>query len=43
MRIFTKRVHRDDKRIAELEADVRDFLTELDTKVAQLIVMAAAQ
>ena len=36
MRLFVKRVPRDDARIAELEAEVVAFLTELDTTVAEL-------
>lgn len=37
MRLWVQRVPRDDKRIAELEAAVSDFLAELDTKVAALL------
>ena len=36
MRLFVKRVQRDDERIAELEEMVSDFLVELDAKVAAL-------
>jgi putative phage-type endonuclease len=36
MRLFVKRLHRDDARVAELEAEVRTFLAELDAKIAQL-------
>lgn len=36
MQLWIKRVDRDDKRIAEIEAEVRAFLTELDDKVSQL-------
>ena len=36
LRLFVKRVPRDDKRIAELEAEVLKFLAELDAKVAAL-------
>jgi putative phage-type endonuclease len=36
MRLFIHRVPRDDKHIAELEAAVRQFLSELDEKVAAL-------
>lgn len=36
LRVFVKRVMRDDKRIAELEAEVTKFLTELDEKLKQL-------
>lgn len=39
MRLFVKRVHRDDARIAELEKDVSEFLAELDQKVAQLAAL----
>lgn len=36
MRLFVKRVHRDGARIAELEAEVGDFLSELNAKIARL-------
>lgn len=36
MRLFVQRLPRDDARIAELEAEVSAFLTELDAKVSQL-------
>lgn len=36
MRMFVRRVHRDDARIAELEAMVVEFLRELDAKVSEL-------
>ena len=36
MRLFMRRVQRDDKLITELEGAVREFLSELDTKLAQL-------
>jgi putative phage-type endonuclease len=36
MRLFVKRLERDDKRIAELEEMVAEFLEELDAKVTQL-------
>lgn len=36
MRLFIQRVPRDSKRIVELEGMVREFLAELDDKVAQL-------
>lgn len=36
MRLFVQRVHRDDKRIAELEAEIVSFLDEVDKKVAAL-------
>jgi len=37
MRLFVKRFDRDDKRIAEMEEQVREFLFELDTTVRRLI------
>lgn len=36
MSLFVKRVERDDKEIADLEAKVAEFLGELDRKLAQL-------
>jgi len=36
MRLFVRRVHRDDTRIAEIEAEVRAFLAELDAKLSAL-------
>jgi len=36
MQLFTKRVHRDDRMIAELEREVSIFLAELDQQVAAL-------
>lgn len=36
MRLFVKRFDRDDKRIAEMEEQVREFLFELDTTVRRL-------
>jgi putative phage-type endonuclease len=36
MRLFVKRLERDDKRIAELEEMVAEFIAELDDKVTQL-------
>jgi putative phage-type endonuclease len=36
MQIHITRVHRDDKLITELEAQVREFLSELDAKLAAL-------
>ena len=36
LQMFVKRVQRDDKRIAELEAEVRKFLAEVDEKVTKL-------
>jgi putative phage-type endonuclease len=37
MRLFVKRVHRDDKLIAELENEVRTFLSEVDDTVKKLL------
>ena len=37
MRLFVKRVPRDDARVAELEEEVRTFLFELDTTVRRLV------
>ena len=42
MRLFIKRVPRDSKIIADLERDVREFLAELDGKVAALIKLYGA-
>lgn len=36
MRLFVRRLPRDDARIAELEAEVRSFLIEIDATVAEL-------
>ena len=36
LQLYVKRVQRDDKRIAELEAEVRKFLAEVDEKVTKL-------
>lgn len=36
MRLWIKRVERDDDRIAKLEADVSEFLQEMETKLNQL-------
>jgi hypothetical protein len=36
MRLFAQRVPRDDKLIADLEAQVRQFLDELRLKLAEL-------
>jgi putative phage-type endonuclease len=36
MRLFVKRVQRDDKRIAELETEIASFLLELAVKISQL-------
>lgn len=41
MRLFVKRLHRDDIRIAEMEREVTAFLAELDAKIAAL--MAAVE
>ena len=40
MRLFVQRVQRDDERIEELEEMVRDFLGELDEKLARLRALA---
>lgn len=39
MRVFIKRVDRDQARIDELEKDVRDFLAEIDQKVDALVAL----
>ena len=39
MRLFVRRLDRDDTRIAELEAEVVTFLSEIDATVAELIQM----
>lgn len=39
MRLFVKRVHRDDALIASLENDVAGFLAELDQKVTELTAL----
>lgn len=36
MQLFTRRIHRDDKLIAELEREVRIFLNDVDEAVAEL-------
>lgn len=36
MRMLVKRIHRDDKRIAELESAAVEFLAEVDAKIAAL-------
>lgn len=36
LRMFVYRLHRDDAKIAELEAEVAEFLRELDAKIARL-------
>jgi hypothetical protein len=41
MQIFVKRLHRDDARIKEVEADVRLFLKEVDDTVSRLREMYA--
>lgn len=43
MSLFIARVQRDDKLIADLEAQVREFLTELDKKVSELRAQYARQ
>ena len=43
MRLFVQRVNRDDRRIAELEAEVVRFLGEIDQKVAALKTRYALQ
>lgn len=43
MRLFVKRVERDDKLIAELEAEVVKFLAELDDKLAALNALYATK
>jgi len=42
LQLFVKRVERDDARIAELEAAVREFLAEVDAKIAALTKLRAA-
>jgi len=41
MRLFVKRIERDDKMIAELESEVRTFLSEMEEKINQLKARAA--
>jgi len=36
MRLFVRRMHRDDKRIAEIENEVREFLREIGKTVSEL-------
>lgn len=36
MRLFIKRLHRDDERITELETEVERFLSEIDAKLSEL-------
>jgi predicted phage-related endonuclease len=43
MSLFIARVRRDDKLIADLEAQVREFLSELDKKVSELRAQYARQ
>jgi putative phage-type endonuclease len=43
LRLFVKRVNRDDNYIARLEKDVTEFLTELSDKVAALEAIAAGR
>lgn len=42
LRLFVKRVPRDDRRIAELEAQAREFLAEVDATMAELAKLEAA-
>lgn len=41
MRLFVRRVHRDDVMIADLEKNVRDFLAEIESTLRQLRAYAA--
>jgi putative phage-type endonuclease len=43
MKLFVKRIERDDTMIAQLEKDVREFLDELAKKLAQLIAYQQKQ
>lgn len=43
LRLFVKRVHRDDVMIARLEKDVTEFLNELSDKVSALEAIAAGR
>ncbi len=43
MRLFVKRLHRDDAAIAQLEIDVRAFLAEVDAKLGALMKIYSAQ
>lgn len=43
MQMFVKRVNRDEKRIAELESCVADFLDEMAAKLAKLIKLTEMQ
>jgi putative phage-type endonuclease len=43
MRLFIKRVDRDDKRIAELESEIASFLLELAVKLSQLNTLYGQQ
>ena len=36
MRLFIKRLYRDDKRIAELEGEIASFLLEMAVKLSEL-------
>lgn len=42
LRLFVRRVHRDDNLIADLEAEVTRFLTELETTLGQLAALGVA-
>ena len=42
LRLFVRRVQRDEEQIAQLEREVREFLTELDGIVGRLTSMGAA-
>ncbi len=42
LRLFVRRVERDDEQIAELEREVREFLFELDRIIGRLSAMGAA-
>jgi hypothetical protein len=39
MRLFVKRLERDDLRIKDLEKDVAAFLCEVENKVSQLVAL----
>lgn len=42
LRVFVKRIHRDDRRIGELEDQAREFLAEVEATMAQLAKLEAA-
>ena len=42
MRLYVERIKRDDRHIAELEAHVREFLSELDAKLQALVARYGA-